>query len=73
MPSAIIALAVVLGAIIIAAAIMMANRHTLELAREGASAWQLNRLTGTLRYCGINSRTRERGCFVVPTDKVVKY
>lgn len=68
-----IALVIFLGAVMIAAAIVLANRHTLELAREGASAWQLDQLTGELRYCGINSQSRERGCFVVPTEKIEKF
>jgi hypothetical protein len=62
-----------LGAVMIAAAIVLANRHTLELAREGASVWQLDQLTGELRYCGINSQSRERGCFVVSTEKIEKF
>ena len=68
-----IALAIFLGAVIIAAAMLLTQRHTLELAREGASAWRLDQLTGELRYCGINSESRERGCFVVPNDKIEGY
>ena len=68
-----IAVAILLGAAIIAAAIILANRHTLEIAREGASAWRLDQLTGKLRYCGINAQSRERGCFEVPSEKIEKY
>ena len=68
-----IALAIFVAAILIAAAILLGNRHTLELAREGASAWRLDQLTGELRYCGINSQSRERGCVEVPRDKIEQY
>jgi hypothetical protein len=68
-----IALAIFLGAVVVAAAIILTSRHTLELAREGASAWRLDQLTGELRYCGINTQSRERGCFVVPAEKIEKF
>ena len=68
-----IALAIFLGSVIIAVAIVLTNRHTLELASEGASAWRLDQLSGELLYCGINAQSRERGCFAVPSEKIEKY
>jgi hypothetical protein len=67
------ALAIFFGAVVIAAAIVLTNRHATERTSEAASVWLLDQLTGELRYCGINTQTRQRGCFVVPTKKVEKF
>ena len=68
-----ISLAIFLGAVVVAVAIILTNRHTLEVAGERASAWRLDQLTGELRYCGINAQSRERGCFVVPSKNIEKF
>jgi hypothetical protein len=68
-----IALAIFFGAVVIAAAIVLTSRHATEQASEPNSVWLLDQLTGELRYCGINTQTRQRGCFVAPTNKVEKF
>jgi hypothetical protein len=55
--------AIILGAALIAGAILLSNRYTLERASD-LFAWRLNKITGETRFCIFAAKRRE--CVNVP-------
>lgn len=61
------AAAIVISAALIAAAIFLTNRYTLDNHGEGLVAWRIDQLTGETRLCIFGQKART--CFLVGDEQ----